>query len=348
VARRTVLFADFFGTVKERGIAAYVRDLEAIAAPMAEVTTLRAPAWVKRRPQGVQNLLMVLHEQLVVPLHALVRRPDLIVFPYNSSSLLLSLSRRTVCVIHDLIPYRPKNRGSGLAFAYVACTARWHARLGRRFVAVSPFTARTLKALPRFSGAPVITIPNCFTAAPPALDPAALPPPRRRVTLVSGVGPNKDFARALELMAAVAARLDDLAFDVVGFGPDHPRATAMVDDARARGLALPEIKVHPLLSRADLDAMLAANAVTWAHTRAEGFGRVVVEGRQAGRPVVMSRLPVFRSLADPLTFSYPNDDPDAFVAALARALTDPAGEPYRLLGRLRAEATAGMRELLAA
>ena len=257
---------------------------------------------------------MVLHEQFVVPFHALVRRPDLIVFPYNSCSVLLSLSPRTVCVIHDLIPYRPQNRGSALAFAYVACTARWHARLGRRFVAVSPFTARTLRALPRFRGAPVITVPNCFTAAPPASDPASLPAPRRRVTLISGVGPNKDFARALELMAAAESRMGGLAFDVVGFGSDHPRATAMVEEARGRGLRLPELIVHPLLPRAELDAMLAANAVTWAHSRAEGFGRVVVEGRLAGRPVVMSRLPVFRTLADPFTFTYANGDADAFVS----------------------------------
>jgi glycosyltransferase involved in cell wall biosynthesis len=342
-----VLFADFFGTVKERGIAAYVRDLEAVAAPMAEVTTLRAPDWVKRRPQGVQNLLMVLHEQVVVPIHALIRRPDLIVFPYNSCSVLLSLSRRTVCVIHDLIPYRPANRGSALAFAYVAGTARWHARLGRRFVAVSPFTARTLKALPRFRRAPVVTIPNCFMTAPPATDPAALPAPKRRVTLISGVGPNKDFARAIELMAAAGSHSAGVAFDVVGFGPEHPRAAAMIEDARGRGVGLPEIAVHALLPRAELDAMLAANAVTWAHTRAEGFGRVVVEGRQAGRPVVMSRLPVFRALSDPFTFSYANDDADAFVAALARAMAASVA-PYRLLDTLRAEARAGFAELLAA
>lgn len=347
--RKTVLIADFFGTVKERGIAAYVRDLEAIAAPMADMTTLRAPAWVRRRPQGVQNLLMVLHEQLVVPLHALFRRPDLIVFPYNSCSVLLSLSPRTVCVIHDLIPYRRRDRGSALAFGYVACTARWHAQLGRRFVAVSPFTARTLRALPRFSRSPVVTIPNCFTAAPVAT--AVLPSPRRRVTLISGVGPNKDFARALELMAAAAAdqRLTDLAFDVVGFGLEYARATALIDAGRAHGLRLPDVTVHPLLPRAALDALLAANAVTWAHTRAEGFGRVVVEGRQAGRPVVMSRLAVFRPLADPFTFSYANDDAGGFVAALAGALAAAGtARPYFMLNRLRAAAAAGFGELLAA
>lgn len=349
--RKTVLFADFFGTVKERGIAAYVRDLEAIAAPLADTVTLRAPAWVRRRPQAVQNLLMVLHEQLIVPVHALLRRPDLIVFPYNSCSVLLSLSPRTVCVIHDLIPYRRRDRGSALAFAYVACTARWHARLGRRFVAVSAFTARTLRALPRFAGSPIITIPNCFSATPAARDAASMSAPRRRVTLISGVGPNKDFAGALALMAVAATdeRLAEVAFDVVGFGPEHPRATALVDAARERGLRLPAITVHPLLPRAELDALLAVNGATWAHTRAEGFGRVVVEGRQVGRPVVMSRLPVFRTLADAFTFSYGNGDSVGFVTALAQALAAAGtARPYRLLDGLQAGAAAGFRELLAA
>lgn len=348
--RKKILFADFFGTVKERGIAAYVRDLEAIAAELgAETVMLRAPAWVRRLPQAIQNLLMVLHEQLAVPLQALRHRPDLIVFPYNSSSFLLSFSQRTVCVIHDLIPYRSRNRGSGLAFAYVACSARWHARLRRRFVAVSPFTARTLRAVPRFARCPVITIPNCFTALPPSAKTSGRPVPRRRVTLISGVGSNKAFAQALELMSAatVDGRLADLGYDVVGFGPDHPRAAAMVEEARGRGLPLPPIMIHPLLPRDDLDVLIAENAVTWAHTLAEGFGRVVVEGRAAGRPVVMSRLPVFRALADPFTFSYSNADSAEFRRALHDALNaSGAPRPYRLVEQLRADATAGFEELL--
>lgn len=349
--RKKVLIADFFGTVKERGIAAYVRDLEAVAAPVANTVTLRAPAWVRHQPQAIQNLLMVLHEQLVVPVHALFRRPDLIVFPYNSSSFLLSLSPRTVCVIHDLIPYRKRNRGSQLAFAYVACSARWHAWLGRRLVAVSPFTARTLGALPRFSASRIVTVPNCFTALP--ADPTSPAPApfegRRRVTLISGAGPNKAFAQAVELMAQAVLdpRFAGLGFDVVGFGDDHGRATLILDAARTRGLALPSVTVHPLLSRPMLDALIAGNAVTWAHSLAEGFGRAVVEGRAAGRPVVMSRLPVFRALSDPFTFTYRNADPAEFGQAMHDALNaSGTTRPYHLVTRLRADAGAGLAELL--
>lgn len=347
--RPRVLIADFFGTIKERGIAAYVRDLEAIAAPMADTVVLRAPAWVRRQRQPVQNLLMALHEQLVVPLHALRHRPDLILFPYNSSSFLLSLSSRTVCVIHDLIPYRRRNRGSWLSFAYVACSARWHARLGRRFVAVSSFTARTLRAVPRFDASPIVTIPNCFTALPPRapLSPVAL---RRRVTLISGVGPNKAFAQALDLMEQAAAHpaLAGVAFDVIGFGDEHGRAVAMIEAARAAGRRLPPTAVHPLLPRADLDALIARNAVTWAHSLAEGFGRVVVEGRAAGRPVVMSRLPVFRALRDDYTFLYSNRDRDSFCRALDDALAaSTQARPYYLVAELRADAARGFAQLLA-
>ncbi len=344
--RATILIADFFGTVKERGIAAYVRDIETVAAPVADTVALRAPRWVRRLPQGVQNLLMVLHEQLVVPFHALRLRPDLIVFPYNSSSFLLSLSPRTVLVIHDLIPYRTGHRGSGLAFAYVACSTRWHARLRRRIVAVSPFTARTLTALSRFSGSEIVTIPNCF-ATTPVLDHAAMPRPR--VTLISGTGANKAFTQALDLMAGTTSdpHLAGITFDVVGFGPEHGRATDLIEQARAEGLPLPPITVHPLLPRAELDAMIAANAVVWAHSLAEGFGRAVVEGRATGRPVVMSRLPVFRPLRDDYTFAYTNGDRAGFRTALARAL-DAASfvRPYQLVEELRRDAAAGVKELL--
>lgn len=347
--RRTILIADFFGTVKERGIAAYVRDMAEIAEPQASVQLLQAPPWVKRQSVAVQNLLLVLHEQIVVPMHAVLRRPDLIIFPYNSSSLLLSLSRRTVCVIHDLIPYRSRTRASGLAYSYVACTAGWHARLGRRFVAVSPFTARTLKSLPKFRDCAVIYIPNCFSTMMPraAITPRA--PASRRVTLISGIGPNKAFAEAIELMASTTEDplLADISFDVVGFGPDHASATAMIDAARHRGRTLPPIVVHPLLPRATLDRLLAANAVTWAHSHAEGFGRAIVEGRLAGRPVVMSRLAVFRALRDRQTFSYRNDEPLQFRQAVHAALHASSDVvPYALVDQLRHDAAAGVEMLL--
>lgn len=345
--KRSILVADFFGTVKERGIAAYVRDLTAIAEPAASVTLLQAPSWVRGRSNAVQNLLLVLHEQLVVPLHALLRRPDLVIFPYNSSSFLLSMSRRTVCVIHDLIPYRARTRASGLAYRYVACSARWHAKLGRRFVAVSPFTAKTLRSLPRFNKSPIIYLPNCFSAMTRS-DPGRTPPPRR-VTLVSGTGPNKAFAEAVELMASTLddPRLSNVSFDVVGFGPEHACASAIIAAAARRGRKLPPITVHPLLPRAELDRLLASNAVTWAHSHAEGFGRAVVEGRMAGRPVAMSRLAVFRALADRYTFSYCNNDPLQFRQALHEALAASDGAtPYHLVEQLRKDAAKGLETLL--
>lgn len=347
--RPLILCADFFGSVKERGIAAYVRDLRAIAAPHADVVLLQAPGWVRRRSTLVQNLLLVLHEQIVVPIHALIRRPDLIVYPYNSASFLLSPMRRTVCVIHDLIPYRVRTRGSAFAFAYVACTARWHARLGRRLVAVSPFTARTLAALPQFARSPIVTIPNSFAGLP--TPPVGAPPAHpRRITLISGIGPNKAFGQAIGLMAAAARdpRLAGIGFDVVGFGEAAVHAEEMLARARADGLALPPVTVHPLLPRPALDRMIGDNAVMWAHSLAEGFGRAVVEGRMAGRPVVMSRLPVFRALRDDFTFAYDNDDTVGFVSALHAALAAAAEpHPYPLLDRLRADALAGLKELLA-
>ena len=346
--RKTVLFADFFGSVKERGIAAYVRDLEALCEPMADTIMLRAPAWVARRSPSVQNLLLVLHEQLFVPLYAAWRRPDLIVYPYNASSFVLALSRRTVCVVHDLIPYQARTRRSRFALAYVACTARWHGALGRRLVAVSPFTARAMRTLPRFRSRPILVIPNSFASLRGA-SVAEGPPTRRRVTLISGSGPNKAFARAVALMAEAASdpRFAGLGFDVVGFGDDHAMAEAIVAAARAGAMALPPITVHPLLPREALDRLIADNAAMWAHSLAEGFGRAVVEGRMAGRPVVMSRLPVFRPLADAYTFAYHNGDGAEFRDALATAL-DASAEPrpYRIVDALRAEAVAGLRELL--
>ena len=63
----------------------------------------------------------------------------------------------------------------------------------------------------------------------------------------------------------------------------------------------------------------------------------------AGRPVVMSRLPVFRPLADRYTFAYRADDESEFRDALAGALAASVEpRPYGIVDDLRASGERGV------
>jgi hypothetical protein len=367
--RPLILVSDFFGSLKARGIPAYVRDLEAAITDVAEVRPLRAPAWFRRAPNGVQNLAMVLHEQIVVPWVAWTSRADLVVFPYNSASFLCSwLSQRSLCVMHDLIPYRRRHRRASLAYLYLLATTAWHTRRGCAVAGVSPYTMRLLGAVARFRDVPRLYMPNCF-AATPVPKPAGTPD--HRVTLISGHSRTKDLAGALDLWgrcwaastgAGQAVRLGSgqagheaaPALDVVGFGDGADLGRVMVKRWRARssrpdGLASLEVKVHDLLPADVLQSLLARSAVVWAHSRAEGFGRTVVEGRMVGRPVVMSRLAVFRPFGDAWTWAYRNDDAEAFALAMHQAFAcQGRSGPYDVPGALRQQVCDVITSLVAA
>jgi hypothetical protein len=349
MGRKVVLVADFFGSLKARGIPAYVRDLQALEDSAFEWRVLRAPLILLRWPSILKNLFMVLHEQAVVPLMALILRPSLIVFPYNSASLLCSLSSRSLCVIHDLIPYRRAQRRCGAAYLYLLATTSWHALWRRHFAAASPHTVRVLRHVRRFAACRVHYLPNCFAGVHPtrACGDAA---PAARLTLISGHSSNKDFVGAMRLYDGLVRSQPATApgVDVVGFGDVADQARAAVDALQREGLQLQQVVVHGLLSQPVLDRMLANNAATWAHSKAEGFGRAVVEGRLAGRPVVMSRLAVFRPFSDSWCFAYANGDAGAFAAAVRSAL-DEAGRaaPYTMVDQLRTQAMRTLRHLLA-
>jgi hypothetical protein len=356
MGKSIVLVADFFGTLKARGIPAYVRDLQAIAQPWADVRVMRAPAGFSRLPAVLQNVLMVLHEQLAVPFAAMMLRPRLIVFPYNSASFLCSLTQRSVCVIHDLIPYRRANRRLSPAYLYLLATTSWHAFMGRRFAGPSPHTLRVLRHVRRFSGCELHYLPNCFaaTAAPsPPCEAGRAERDREamRVTLISGHSHNKDFTGALWLydgfLRAQPAALSRLGLDVVGFGEGADQARRIVSALTESGLLLQDVVVHDLLPQPELDRLLRQNEATWAHSKAEGFGRAIVEGRMAGRPVVLSRLAVFRPFRDEWCYAYSNGDATSFHAALSAALqaSERTGR-YAIVEALQLSARGAMTKLL--
>jgi glycosyltransferase involved in cell wall biosynthesis len=313
---KRVLVFNFFAGVIERGIPLYTQNLaECMRRVGFDPVEIRCPAWLSRSPRWVRNVAFVVCEQIVAPILGLTRGCSLAVYPYNSVSIVDSLLGRAVMVVHDLIP----NRRHNLAARYICVAQTVHRWIGGRVCAASEHTLTHLRRLPAFKGCPLALWSNPFYSFESELAWRTVSTPRNdggptRVLLCSGMGRYKDYSGALRLFARSAA-LRNAELRVVGFGGDAELAMRRVrrlpPDVRRR------ITVLPRLTLTDLITEYVASDVVWVHSKKEGFGRCIVEGRLSGRPVVASDIGAFRKF---LPFGVHLYRRDGFDAAVARAL----------------------------
>jgi glycosyltransferase involved in cell wall biosynthesis len=291
-----VLVFNFFAGIKPRGIPVYARELEACFQRVGvSHRELRAPWWVATLPSALQNLLFVIFEQLVAPMAARWFGCRFTVYAYNSGSLLDALTGRSILVIHDLIPNRRDARG--LAARYIQACQAWHAWMGGPVAIVSRHTMRQIERVRRYRRCEKFLWANPFYAFE-----AALSKPRQRVDrkglgpsilMCSGAGPNKDFRGALKLLRELAP-IEGLTIRVLGFGDDTHLAKRRLDILPAAWRE--RVTVLPRLSLEATVAEFSDASLVWVHSRAEGFGRPVMEARMCGRPVLATDIGAFRQM----------------------------------------------------
>lgn len=290
---KRVLVFNFFAGVMERGIPLYAQNLaECMRRIGMDPIEMRCPAWLRRWPRPVQNVAFVLFEQIVAPIMGLLRGCSLVVYPYNSVSIVDSLLGRAVLVVHDLIP----NRRHNLAARYICVTQTLHRWVGGHVCAASEHTLTHLRRLAAFKRCALTLWANPFYSfesalawrAPMIQKPIGGPP---RVLLCSGIGRYKDYSGALRLFARSEA-LAGAELRIMGFGDDARLALRRVqrlpEHVRSR------ITVLGRLTLKDLITEYVCADVVWVHSKKEGFGRCIVEGRLSGRPVVASDIGAFR------------------------------------------------------
>lgn len=130
------------------------------------------------------------------------------------------------------------------------------------------------------------------------------------------------------------------------FGSDSPYVTRLEEMARRLGV---EDRVHFLGFREDVPLLMKASDIV-AHTSVapEPFGRVVVEGMLARRPVVAADAGGVPEIIDheKTGFLYPPGDADALAARLRRLLTDTdAAETVAEAGYQRARQRFSLEEM---
>lgn len=312
---KRVLVFNFFAGVMERGIPLYTQNLaECMRRVGIEPIELKCPRWLRRWPRPARNLAFALFEQIMAPIVSLLRGCSLTVYPYNSVGILDSLFGRAVLVVHDLIP----NRRHNLAARYICVTQTIHRRVGGPICAASEHTLTHLRRLAAFKRCSLSLWSNPFYSFESALAWRASAVARKegaplRVLLCSGLGRYKDYAGALRRFVE-SRTLHGAELRVMGFGDDAPLAMRRVErlppDVRRR------ITVLPRLSLKELITEYVASDIVWVHSKKEGFGRCIVEGRLSGRPVVASDIGAFRKLT-PLGVHLYRDD--GFDAAVSRA-----------------------------
>jgi glycosyltransferase involved in cell wall biosynthesis len=107
--------------------------------------------------------------------------------------------------------------------------------------------------------------------------------------------------------------------------------------------------VHFLGHRTDIAALMAAvDVVVHSSTASEPFGRVIVEGMLAGRPVLATDHGASREVRGEETLCLvPPGDPGQLAAALRRILALPATDRAALGHQARARALFSRRAMLA-
>lgn len=144
-------------------------------------------------------------------------------------------------------------------------------------------------------------------------------PGTRRIVFVGRLEPRKGVATLLEAFALLCEQRSDLELLIVGAGPEAPR----VAELRARGLGVHATGVVP---QEDLPAALAsADVVVAPSIGGESFGIVLLEAMAAGRPLVASDLPGYRSVVErgDEAVLVPPGDATALAGGIGRVLDDP-------------------------
>ena len=168
------------------------------------------------------------------------------------------------------------------------------------------------------------------------------------IGMIGHLTPWKGHEVFLEIARAVAARIPDSRFVVVGGSIYETHGHAGYPEVlrqRTAALGLSD-RVTFLGAREDVPDLLAAlDVLVHPPTASEPFGRVLAEAMAVGRPVVVARCGgIPEVVEDGVTgFLVPSADVGAFTAAVVRLLEDPA--LCRRLGhdgRRRAEARFGI------
>jgi glycosyltransferase involved in cell wall biosynthesis len=328
-----------------------VTGIERVSIEQFEKQTFRGAEVRPVRSKSVPG--MILKQQLLLPLLALLNPRALFVFPGFPPSALFALARsRAVLYIHDLfLVTRPQDLGLK-AKLYMAGPFRLAVSRLKYFMTNSEKTRAELAAYIRPDSRialyrPVVRNVFDLSAAGRGERPA-LPSPLR-IVMVGTVEPRKNYAAAV----AIRAALERLGFAGTQL---HVIGREGWGGATAPLRANPDVVLHGYLSLRDAKRAIEACDLYLCTSHDEGLGLPLIEAQYAGLPVAAPDTTVFREvLGDSGLFFDPSAPEDAarIIAALIaspgwrQATADAAlanAERWNALAHLDAQRITGLFE----
>ncbi|MFI2754622.1 glycosyltransferase family 4 protein [Cellulomonas sp. P22] len=256
------------------------------------------------------------------PIEALVGPTDV----FHGTNFVSPPTRRAreVVTIHDLTYALHADTVSPASLQYRELVPRALAR-GALVVTPTEVVADAVRTYYSLPAERVVAVPHgvedaWFDATAP--EPAWLRSnglPDDYVVFVGSLDPRKNLPRLLEAHARLRA-------DSPGT-PDLVLAGPAGREASLQGR--PGVHLTGWLEDDDLRRLVAGSRALVLPSTDEGFGLPVLEALAAGRPVVVSDIPVLHEVAGPHAFAAAPDDSDALADALRRATEAPDDAPAR-------------------
>ncbi len=268
----------------------HVTGLERISIEQFQVVSFEGADVHHVTARGI--LSMILHQQVVLPLLALLHPNATFVFPgFPPSPAFTLIPDRVVMYMHDLFLITRRADLGRKARIYMAPSFSLAVRRLKRFLVNSEKTRAELQPFARTDAAiglyrPVVR--NVFAASADGRAAREAAPAVLEIATLGTVEPRKNYAAMIPILDALEAAGQKCKLHVIGREGWGAAREALAGDPRVtiHGYQ-PAQAVKTLLEKADLYLCTSHD---------EGLGLPLLEAQFAGLPVVAPDAPVFREV----------------------------------------------------
>lgn len=235
---------------------------------------------------------MIWHQQVVLPLLALLNPTATFVFPGFPPAPAFSLiPDRVVMYVHDLFLLTRRADLGTKAKIYMAAPFGLAVRRLKRFLVNSEKTRAELKPFARPDAViglyrPVVR--NVFAARPDRRAARAPTPAVLKIATLGTVEPRKNYAAMIPILDALEAAGQRCELHVIGRQGWGDARRALEND--------PRVTIHGYQPAAAVKALLEAADLYLCTSHDEGLGLPLLEAQFAGLPVVAPAAPVFHEV----------------------------------------------------
>jgi glycosyltransferase involved in cell wall biosynthesis len=297
----------------------HVTGIERVAIEQFEKTAFDSAELRPVKARGIVS--MILKQQLLLPLLALLYTRAQFVFPgFPPSAVFSLLANRTTVYVHDTFLLTRRADLSAKARMYMAPQFALAVRFLKNFFVNSEKTAAELKAFVRQDASIRLyrpTVLNQFRLDATARHAKPSKPSPLKLVSLGTVEPRKNYAAALAILDAVRADLDRGAqLHIIG-------RTGWGDEGE-RIASHPGVVVHGYLPPDGVKAVLESADLYLCTSHDEGLGLPLIEAQFAGLPILAPDKQVFHEvLADSGTF-VTTDRPAEVAGAIRDLIAKPS------------------------